>query len=127
MLKPELVTRVATRYINHIKVALPIRNIGEHLLFPPQAPSEMPGQGKGFLSRVTTEDPDRGIMVHLIQALAPGDDPHHAAIILDIDALKSVEYGAKDGVVWEALEELRIVKDQVFFSALPEAMIESFR
>ena len=40
--KPEAITRLAVRYINHIKIPLPVDDLFEYFSDPPNIPDELP-------------------------------------------------------------------------------------
>jgi uncharacterized protein (TIGR04255 family) len=121
---PELVTRVATRYINRMKIPLPIDDFADYLSAAPVVPSSLPQAVSQFMSRVVICDEERYIYANITQALLGNAKPNHVTIVLDIDV-----YGTREGHGWSIFEEkgmyatfeqLRELKNRVFFDSITE-------
>lgn len=124
--KPEFVTRVALRYINHLNIPLPIRDFNEYLKAPPIVPEPLPQGISSFLTRVVLQEPSLGATAIIIQALEAIVDPEFAPIILDIDVFKQSQINIGDNAVWEILEKLRDFKNKVFFESITDKTKELF-
>src|SRR4030042_4986338 len=110
---PELITRIAVRYINQLIIPLPIADFAHYLTAPPTIPQTLPQGVCNFLTRVTLHDEKLDIMAHIIQALENIVKKDNAAIILDIDVFKLKESGFEEPEMWRTLEQLRDLKNRI--------------
>lgn len=123
---PELITRLATRYINRMDIPLPINDFRQYLTAPPIIPESLPQGINHYLTRVTIGDPD-DIMANIIQALEKSSKPGHVAIILDIDVYKRMEAGFPENQIWPTFESLRDWKNRIFFDSITEKTARLFK
>ena len=124
---PELVTRIAARYINRLELP-PSIDFDDYLTSAPIIPKSLPQLASNFLSRITIIDPTSDIKVHLTQALEESVEPRdHVIIILDIDAFKTDNYGCDDPRMWIKFNELRDMKNKVFFEMITEKTAELYK
>ena len=114
---PELITKAALRYINHLKVPLPIMGFAEYLVAPPIVPGQLPHIVTSFLTRVIIVDSAIGAAANITQAL---DFISDGNIILDIDVYKQAEFSVEGNDAWEMLEKLRDFKNRIFFESVTE-------
>jgi len=118
-------TRIATRFINHLKVpAAPAAEFDRYLTSAPAAPPGAPRTPVGFLSRVESQDPATGLHAIVTQATEAAPEPGALTIILDIDVYKLGGYGPNDPALDELFEALHRMKNDVFFSAITETTAE---
>jgi uncharacterized protein (TIGR04255 family) len=118
---PEIITRLAVRYINHIKLPLPINDFGDYLVTPPTIPQGLPQQVVKFLNRIVIVDEQDGIMANITQTLdEKSSDSKHLNVILDIDVYKHGQYSCESDEIWEILNKLRIMKNDIFFKSITE-------
>lgn len=122
---PEIITRLATRYINRMDIPLPINDFRRYLTAPPIIPEGLPQGISRYLTRVTIGDPD-DIMANIIQALEKSSKPGHVAIILDIDVYKQMEAGFPENQIWPTFENLRNLKNRIFFGSITEETARLF-
>jgi uncharacterized protein (TIGR04255 family) len=124
---PDLVvTRIAVRYINQLDIPLPIKDLKEYLKTPPAIPQNVPQELYQFLTRVTIRDPKFDIMAHIIQALERSSKRDCVTIILDIDVFKQKESGFVELEIWQTFEQLRDLKNRIFFSSITEKTARLF-
>ncbi len=123
---PDLVTRVALRYINNLKIPMPIKDFDEYLASPPRVPEELPQGVSGFLTRIVIHEPSVEANAVITQALESvvGEV---VPIILDIDVFKLGAEGMKEDDIWSTLENLRIFKNRIFFASITEKLKEMFQ
>lgn len=114
---PELITRVALRYINHLKIPLPIGNFADYLVAPPTVPGQLPHFLTSFLTRVVILDSRIGAAANISQAL---ESTSEGTLILDIDVYKQAAFSVEGKEAWEFLEELRHFKNRIFFESVTE-------
>ncbi len=70
--RPEVITRLAVRYINRIPLPPGRFELETYLRAAPVVPPELPQHVSGFLTRVTIQDPATGIAAVIAQALEAG-------------------------------------------------------
>lgn len=114
---PELITRVALRYINTLKIPPPIVDFADYLVAPPTVPGQLPHFVTGFLSRIMIVDASIGAAANISQALESREE---GTTILDIDVYKQAEFSVEGKEAWEYLEKLRHFKNRLFFESVTE-------
>lgn len=122
---PELITRVALRYINKLNIPIPIRDFGDYLTAPPIVPPGLP-QGVGsYFTRVVIYEPAIGAHAIITQALEQMVN-EIAPIILDIDVFKVRPEGIEEKDAWGMIERLRHFKNQIFFKSITKRLKEMY-
>lgn len=124
---PQRVTRVAVRYINDLNIPLPVEDFGDYITAPPPLPETLPQGVSSFLTRVVIREPSLGADAIITQALDAIVKPDFAPIILDIDAFKVAEFTPKSADVWDTLEQLRVLKNKIFFESITEKAVELYQ
>jgi uncharacterized protein (TIGR04255 family) len=121
--KPEVVVRLALRYINRLD--LPLRDgddFSRFLAAPPILPKGAPQRVSAFLSRIVAHN-EIGNAVIVTQKLdEPGSFP--VAVLMDVDAFRVEELKAHPENLRRCLEQLRSLKNQTFFSMLTEEAVK---
>ena len=120
---PELITRAALRYINRLKIPLPIIDFADYLVAPPALPGQLPHIVTSFLTRIVTVDSSIGAAANISQALESASE---GTIILDIDVYKQAEFSVEGKEAWEFLEKLRHFKNTIFFESVTEKTLRLF-
>lgn len=123
---PDIITRIAVRYINQLDIPLPIHDFKEYLTSPPVVPEGLPQDVSHFLTKVTICDERLDIMAHIIQVLGKSSKPEHIAIILDIDVFKQRETGFKELEIWQTFKQFRDLKNRIFFDSITEKTARLF-
>ncbi|MFZ0545320.1 MAG: TIGR04255 family protein [Candidatus Promineifilaceae bacterium] len=125
---PSCVTRVATRYINNLKLPMkPGEHFREYLTCPPELPDELPQGLASFLMRFVIPDPESETQANLVQKLDGGPVPaDFVPIVLDIDAYKMVSFRPDSDEAWELLEKLRAYKNRLFYASLTEKSVSIY-
>ncbi len=125
--QPRAITRIAVRYINRIELPKPISNLRCWILTAPEVPATLPQGLAGFVMRLAIpfEDPDaRAIITETIDTDSP---PDRIALILDIDVFRDDRMECEAPDLWAQFEQLRAVKNRVFFESITRATEELFR
>jgi len=122
--EPEVVTRIAVRYINRLELRLPINDFGDYLTAPPKVPDSLPQEVSQFLTKVVIHEED--ITANIIQSLDRSAKPDHIVIILDIDVFKVKDLGFDKENVWAEFEQLRDVKNRIFFESITEETVRLY-
>lgn len=124
---PQVVTRVALRFINGIEIPAQEFDLADYFTTAPQAPLGTTGVMEGFLSRVVVAYPRDDARAIITLAPAPVSPPGASRFLLDIDAFSEVKLGAEDPRMEHILHRLREIKNEIFFSSLTEKAKELFR
>jgi uncharacterized protein (TIGR04255 family) len=124
--KPRKVSRVAVRYIN--RMHLPdVKDLGEYLEAPPKLPAPIPQIVREFLTRVIVRDDKRNAHAVIVQALEPRTDSNTISLLLDIDAFRDMKDLEPDDPGLPAIfEELRHLKNEIFFASITEETAEIY-
>jgi uncharacterized protein (TIGR04255 family) len=117
---PELTTRIAVRYINQLPIPLPIQDFADYLTAPPRVPETLPQEVSHFMTRVVVCDAATDIRANIIQALQSTAKPEYATIVLDVDVFKQRESGFEESEIWSTFEQLRELKNRIFFDSISE-------
>lgn len=132
-LEPEMVTRIAVRYINRLPLPYPLEDFGDYLATPPTLPPELPQELSDYLIRLEFPDPETGAYT-IIHEKHDGFDmdkktnePIKINVILDIDTFQNKELVADDEAIWETLEQLHTLKNRIFFASITERAAELYQ
>lgn len=124
------VSRIAVRYINEIRIPLPIADFGEYLVCPPRVPDPLPQAISGFLTRVIIPDEATNCVAIVTQALegppADGVPGKFVTVLLDIDVFRVTQTKSGDESLWTALRTLRDQKNRMFFGHVTEKTAELY-
>jgi len=123
---PELITRLATRYINRMDLPLPMNDFRQYLTAPPTIPESLPQGVSHYLTRLTIRDRETDMVAHVIQALEKSSKPDHIAIILDIDVFRQMDFGFTESGIWPTFEQLHDFKNRIFFGNIQEETARLF-
>lgn len=126
------ISRIAVRYINELRLPLPITDFDEYLTCSPQVPPNLPQGISGFLSQMTIPDGDKECTSVITQALEPPTQETYnngsITIILDIDVYRMVSINITNiDDVHSCLETLRNQKNLMFFSHITEKCVELYK
>jgi len=123
--QPFQVSRLAVRYINRLRLPAPAE-LSRYLSAPPVLPEPIPQTVREFLTRVVVDAPERNLSAILIQALDAPLDPSTMQVLLDIDAFRASPMPAEDPSLSEIFEQLRALKNEVFFASITEQTVEMY-
>lgn len=127
LVKPELINRIALRYINNLNAPLPMSDFKEYLTCPPEVPEGLPQSVISFFYRVVIPHSDRRITAVISQAFeAQVEFKDKLPIILDIDVFKITTDGFLEDDIVTILEKLRNFKNQIFFSSITKKLLETY-
>ncbi len=125
MASPENITRLSLRYINRLEIPLPIRDFKDYILTTPEIAPELPQQLSSALMRLVLP-----ISNHVAIVTQTFDTPSNTNIlplILDIDVFHERVYAVDSEEIWEVFEELRILKNDIFFKSITDKAKELFQ
>ena len=125
-LRPDAITRAAVRYINVMELPVGGFPLTDFLTAPPALPAALPQALNSFLERVVFQDPNTGASVIVTQAFEGAAGDGRYPITLDIDAFRDREFDVNGADIWNYLETLRNLKNDVFFESITERTVELF-
>jgi uncharacterized protein (TIGR04255 family) len=125
-ISPESVSRLALRYINHLRIPLPMEDFSQYLTSPPVVPPDLPQAISRFLTRVALLDPESGLEANVTQVMEGGLDPNSVTVILDIDAYKVGEFDPHGADASQVLEVLHVFKNRIFFGSLTDLALREY-
>jgi uncharacterized protein (TIGR04255 family) len=121
-----VVNRLATRYINVIDVPLTgDLRFETYLAAPPPLPESLPQHIRQFLLRV--EVPFSADVFAIIIQTLDVPSPTIVPVILDIDVQMHREIPGDSRDVWAALDTLREIGNDIFFSSVTEKALEPYQ
>lgn len=126
-LVPRRVTRIATRFINNLRLPLEHgESFQTYLRKFADVPDEAPQALTAFFQRFQLLDIPSNAFVNLTLALEATRPDGPAPVILDVDAFTLKNMDPKDDELWHVLEHLRKLKNQCFFGSLTERAVELY-
>jgi len=123
---PEIITRVALRYINRLELPLSMGDFNEYLTSPPTIPKNLPQEISTFLTRVVIHEKSISafaIITHVFEAVINDTVP----IILDIDVFKEGEFEVDKNEAWDVIDKLHKFKNKVFFESITQKTKELYQ
>lgn len=123
--KPRQVSRIAVRYINRMRLT-GVTELGRYLEAPPMLPPPIPQTVREFLTRIYVDDEKRGLSAVIVQALEPRVDPNAVSLLLDIDAFREVRMVPDDSALRGVFEQLRQLKNEIFYASITEVTAEMY-
>ena len=124
---PLAVNRLAVRYINSIEIPFKSFDYDEYFTAVPRIPEGLPQILQHFFTRTMIPFLDQEATAVIIQTPSDKRDPVNTAIILDIDVFVQKNLPPADKRIWEILEELRNIKNEIFLKCIKEKTKELFR
>jgi uncharacterized protein (TIGR04255 family) len=118
--RPNVVRRIALRYINRLELPLPITDFKEYVRTAPDIAPGIPQAISGFFLRLEIPHPN-GVLALVTEAIEPVEKRASGDIvpfILDIDVIRQETLSPEAPDLWEKLEELRDVKNEIFFKTI---------
>jgi uncharacterized protein (TIGR04255 family) len=124
--RPQSVTRVALRYINHMSLPSPVSSIADYIVTSPPLPSSVPQVLSSFVTRLTLEYPERHMRANVIQVVEPGVESAAPSLLLDVDVYRTGDFPVDERTLRPILDDLRAYKNEIFFGTLQERFVELF-
>jgi uncharacterized protein (TIGR04255 family) len=124
---PISVNRLAVRYINSIEIPFKSFDYDDYFTSIPKIPEGLPQVLQHFFTRTMVPFSEQGATAVVIQTPSERQDPVNTAIILDIDVFVEKSLPPEDKMIWEIFDELRHIKNEIFFKSIKEKTKELFR
>ena len=125
IVKPELITRIATRFINSIEIPLPMKDFSDYLTAAPSIPEKLPQGISSFFTRVVLPDPTTGAVAIVTHALESVVTPKVVPIIIDIDVFIERIFENHEKA-WATIDTLRDMKNLIFFESVTDKALEPY-
>jgi len=126
-INPSFVSRLGVRYINSIEIPSKSFDYDDYFTSVPRIPEGLPQVLQHFFTRTVIPFPEQGATAIVIQTPSDKQDPVNTAIILDIDVSVEKSLAAADERIWQIFEELRVIKNEIFFKSIKEETKELFK
>lgn len=125
---PVRVTRLATRYINRVRVPLGLISLRDYVSLFPESPEGL-GAMRGFMIQVRVDDEASGLPpIHgNVTLVSEAAAPDHNPFVLDIDVFSDVNLPVDDPSVWGLLNRIRDRKNFIFESVITDRLRETFK
>jgi len=124
--KPQSVTRLALRYINHLNLPGPVADLAEYIVEAPRLPGTAPGIITTFTSHLTLEYPEGQMKANVHRALETSIETSGPSLLFDIDVYRPGPIDPRGEVLPEALLGLRDYKNRIFFEGITERLVRDF-
>lgn len=122
---PLEVTRLALRYVNHVLLPSEAK-VEDYFNVRVSLGQEFPNLVARLNAQVGFHDPASDATVLINYGVQPGSEGEFP-VVLDIDVFKETRIEPASDEIWSGLEQLREVKNRVFFAATTEKAKGSFR
>ena len=127
---PSDVHRIGLRFINRIPMPSGEVELDDFLYDGPQPPRNLDFLVRGFLDKITFSVPGHPYLITVVRTDSPSVSEGGAvdyAIILDIDVYLQETFEVDDSRIREHFEDMRILKNEVFWGSIPPALLEKMR
>ncbi len=125
LLKPTEVKRIGLRFINRIAIKQETVEFSDYYKYPPESLKELNWPLGGYLHHDVMRVPETSYSVNLIKTVqtVPGE----TGLILDIDVFMQSQFKYDELRIIECLEEMRWVKDKIFFNSITQKALEELK
>ena len=123
---PEMVTRIALRYINRMELPDGMKDFEDVMTAPPPIPKTLPQSVSRFLTRVTVHATDTGAAAHITQTLVADPAGTEPKLIFDVDCFMQQDVEPESKLIEDNFALLRELKNDIFFESLTEDFVARF-
>ena len=125
LLKPTEVGRIGLRFINRIAVKQATFEPSDYYKYPPESPKELGWPLANYLHHDVIQVPETPYAVNLIKTFQNVNG--EVGLILDIDVFMQNRFEFSKARIIECLEEMRWIKNKIFFSSLTDTTIKELK
>ncbi|MCM0083938.1 TIGR04255 family protein [Geomonas sp. Red32] len=126
--KPEEITRLGLRFINKIDLKPGDGDFERYLNSAPKPPKGLSLPFLGFLHQETFAAPPHPYAVTLVRTIQEPQEPGAGfSIIVDIDVFTHFVRNFSEDLIPKMLQEMRWLKNRVFFGSISEAALEDLK
>jgi len=125
--QPVAIKRIGLRYINRIEIPEQTEDLRRLCMLFPELPAGVPGVWFEYFQRFASQLEDNVVSIVTL-SIDPDSPQSKAAIILDIDVIKTIDIlPSNDSQIWSFCEEMRDLKNGIFNASLTEEAKQLFR
>ena len=125
--RPTEVRRLALRTVNSLNLPVPFAEFKEYLLTIPEvAPGIPSGLAQFFMNLAIPQPAGETAIVTLAMQPLQQPDAAFVTVIFDIDVFVEQNFSPDADAIWEKCEQLRQIRNDIFFSSLTEKAKELF-
>ncbi len=126
--RPVEVGRIGLRFINRIPISPNERNYQDYVSPAPQPPRDVGLVLRSFMHHDVLEVPGHPYVVRVVKTIqdVPGQGGGRCYLIFDIDVLTKEKVGFDGDVPSARLEEMRWLKNKVFFNSITDKALKEF-
>ncbi|BAZ54204.1 hypothetical protein NIES4103_68890 (plasmid) [Nostoc sp. NIES-4103] len=117
---PKTIIRLTVRYINRLDIPLPVGDLKEYLRTFPEVSADLPQGLSGYFMQLQIPQNNLGAMLVLNQTIVPPPAPEIVSILLDIDIFRERDIPNDQVGIWDFLEQLHKLADEVFEACITE-------
>ena len=126
-LTPRRIQRVATRFINNLRLPMEFgASFRTYLNKVVDVPKRAPQAVEGFLQRFQLVDADSGARVNLTLSFNGAPGGQSLPVVLDVDAYMNCDLDLNDAKFEAVLGDLHSLKNRVFFGTITERAAELY-
>jgi uncharacterized protein (TIGR04255 family) len=119
------VTRLGVRYINRINIPADGNDFRKYILTTPEIAPGIPQGLAEFYMRLVIPFNEKQVAAIVTQSSDPtNQDKSVYPIIFDIDVSKGVSLDQNSPEIWEIFEDIRVIKNNIFFSSVTDQAIK---
>jgi uncharacterized protein (TIGR04255 family) len=124
--RPFEVPRIGLRFINRLLCPPDKQELAEYLRVVPVPPVNLNVPFTAFLHRDTLIIPDYPYGINIVKTIQPpqGSEGNDLWLIIDIDVFTTEKCAANGLAIQEHLEEMRWLKNKVFFGSITNSLVE---
>ena len=116
---PTSITRLALRYINRIELPLPMRDFKDYILTVPEIAPNIPQGLANFFMQLIIPIPIMNAVAIVTETVDVSQNPSSILpLIFDIDVFREAVFDLDSAEVWETFEQLRELKNDIFFESV---------
>lgn len=125
LLKPTEVRRIGLRFINRIAIKRETVELLDYYKYPPESLKDLNWPLAGYLHHDVMRVPETSYSVNLIKTIQ--NVPGEIGLILDIDVFMQAQFKYDELRIIECLEEMRWIKNKIFFNSITEKALEELK
>lgn len=125
LLRPTEVVRIGLRFINRISVEQERMEFADYYKYPPETLKELSWPLGGHLHHDVIQVPGTSYSVNLIKTVQ--NIPGNIALILDIDVFTQNQFEYNEAQIKETLNEMRWIKNKIFFNSLTSKAMKEMK
>lgn len=126
LFSPKIINRVASRYINQIKIPN-IKSISEYIINMPSIPQCLPQDFSAFFMQTQVPVPEKIKTVTITQTVQKDILENGTFFILDIDVYQDKGLSNMDEKIENIFNEIRVLKNSVFENCITQMAKDTFK